>query len=142
MAFDPDAYLSGGGGAGTTPFDPDEYLKGEQVGTSFAEEVRQLGPAFLESVGRPLENLGTTAETIGLDTIGQALKGAITEPENYVSAAERFMEPQPGEASFLGFAWQYAPRAAVEQLGQAVGSIGSRVAGAAAGGAAWTGRAG
>jgi len=104
-----------------------------KVGTSISKELSQLGPAFIEAIGRPLENLGTSAEVIGLDTVGQALKGAITEPENYVSAAESFMEPQPGESSFLGFAWQYAPRAAVEQAGQVVGSIASRAAGAGAG---------
>lgn len=107
---------------------------GEEVGTSFSKEVSQLGPAFKESLGRPLENMGEGFEVVGFQGVANALKGAITEPENYVSAAERFMEPQPGESQFLGFAWQYAPRAAVEQTGQALAAIGGRVAGAVAGG--------
>lgn len=104
------------------------------VGTSFSQEVSQLGPAFIESLGRPLENMGEGFEVVGFQGVANALKGAITEPENYVSAAERFMEPQPGESQFLGFAWQYAPRAAVEQTGQALAAIGGRIAGAVAGG--------
>jgi hypothetical protein len=104
-------------------------------GTSFGKEVSQLGSAFVESIGRPLENMGESFESFGFTGVANALKGAITEPENYVSAGQRFMEPAPDEAQFMGFAWQYAPRAAVEQVGQAIGAIGTRAVGAAAGGA-------
>jgi len=104
-------------------------------GTSFGKEVSQLGSAFVESIGRPLENMGESFESFGFNGVANALKGAITEPENYVSAGQRFMEPAPDEAQFMGFAWQYAPRAAVEQVGQAIGAIGTRAVGAAAGGA-------
>ena len=104
-------------------------------GTSFGEEVSQLGSAFVESIGRPLENMGESFESFGFSGVANALKGAITEPENYVSAGQRFMEPAPDEAQLMGFAWQYAPRAAVEQVGQAIGAIGTRAVGAAAGGA-------
>jgi hypothetical protein len=104
-------------------------------GTSFGKEVSQLGSAFVESIGRPLENMGESFESFGFTGVANALKGAITEPENYVSAGQRFIEPAPDEAQFMGFAWQYAPRAAVEQVGQAIGAIGTRAVGAAAGGA-------
>ena len=107
----------------------------EPSGTSFGEEVSQLGSAFIESIGRPLENMGESFESFGFNGVANALKGAITEPENYVSAGQRFMEPAPDEAQLMGFAWQYAPRAAVEQVGQAIGAIGTRAVGAAAGGA-------
>jgi hypothetical protein len=105
------------------------------AGTSFSQEVAQLGPAFTESLGRPLENMGEGFEAVGFQGVANALKGAVTEPENYVSAAQRFMEPEPSESQFLGFAWQYAPRAAVEQTGQALAAIGGRAAGALVGGA-------
>jgi hypothetical protein len=107
----------------------------EPSGTSFGKEVSQLGPAFVESIGRPLENMGESFEAFGFTGVADALKKAITEPENYVSAGQRFMEPAPDESQFMGFAWQYAPRAAVEQVGQAIGAIGTRAVGAAAGGA-------
>jgi hypothetical protein len=107
----------------------------ESSGTSFGKEVSQLGSAFVESIGRPLENMGESFESFGFTGVADALKGAITEPENYVSAGQRFIEPAPDEAQFMGFAWQYAPRAAVEQVGQAIGAIGTRAVGAAAGGA-------
>ena len=108
-----------------------EYIQGapevdqEPSGTSFGKEVSQLGSAFVESIGRPLENMGESFESFGFNGVANALKGAITEPENYVSAGQRFIEPAPDEAQFMGFAWQYAPRAAVEQVGQAIGAIGT-----------------
>jgi len=117
-------------------FDPTKpFSVVEPSGTSFGKEVSQLGSAFVESIGRPLENMGESFESFGFTGVADALKGAITEPENYVSAGQRFIEPAPDEAQFMGFAWQYAPRAAVEQVGQAIGAIGTRAVGAAAGGA-------
>lgn len=113
---------------------PESFAKPIQdEGTSFAKEIGQLGPAFIESIGRPLESMGETADVLGMSGIASALKGAITEPENYESASSRFAEPKPGDSSFLGFAWQYAPRAAVEQAGQLVGSMATRAAGGLAG---------
>ena len=34
------------------------YFSSLPTGTSFTQEVQQLGPAFVESLGRPLENIG------------------------------------------------------------------------------------
>lgn len=102
-------------------------------GTSFTKEIQQMGAGFMESLGRPLESIGETAEVFGFTDIAEGLKGAITEPENYESASARFAEPKEGDASFLGFAWQYAPRAIVEQTGQLLGSMATRGAGAIAG---------
>jgi len=102
-------------------------------GTSFTKEIQQMGAGFMESLGRPLESMGETAEVFGFTDIAEGLKGAITEPENYESASARFAEPKEGDASFLGFAWQYAPRAIVEQTGQLLGSMATRGAGAAIG---------
>jgi hypothetical protein len=132
MAFDPNQPFEVVEEVGFDPNLPFQIVE-EPVGTSFTQEVQQLGPAFVESLGRPLENMGESFEVLGFQGVADALKGAITEPENYVSAAQRFMEPKEDEAQFLGFAWQYAPRAAVEQAGQAIGSVATRVAGGIAG---------
>ena len=112
------------------------YQQFKPQGTSFTKEVGQLGSAFMESIGRPLENMGESFDVLGYKGVAEALKGAITEPENYESAAARFTEPNPEDTQFLGFAWQYAPRAIVEQTGQAIGSIATRAGGAALGAAA------
>ena len=102
----------------------------EPVGTSIGQEISQLPAALKQSFGQPLEAIGETAQVAGFPAVGAALKGAIEEPEGYVSAGQRFMEPQEGEFQVAGFAPQYAPRAIVEQTGQLIGSIGSRIAGA------------
>ncbi len=103
------------------------------VGTSFTEEISQLPAALKQSFGQPLEAMGETAEVVGFPAVGKGLKEAIQEPEGYVTAGQRFMEPQEGEFQIAGFAPQYAPRAIAEQTGQILMSIGSRAAGAAAG---------
>jgi hypothetical protein len=103
------------------------------VGTSFTEEISQIPAALKQSFGQPLESMGETAEVVGFPAVGAALKGAIKEPEGYVTAGQRFMEPQEGEFQIAGFAPQYAPRAIAEQTGQILMSIGSRAVGAAAG---------
>ena len=105
----------------------------EPVGTSIGEEISQIPAALKQSIGQPLEAIGQTAEVAGFPALGAGLKGAIQEPEGYVSAGERFMAPQEGEFQIAGFAPQYAPRAIVEQAGQVAGSIFSRIAGGIAG---------
>jgi hypothetical protein len=102
----------------------------EPVGTSIGQEISQIPAALKQSFGQPLEAMGETAQVAGFPAVGAALKGAIQEPEGYVSAGQRFMEPQEGEFQIAGFAPQYAPRAVAEQTGQILMSIGSRIAGA------------
>ena len=41
----------------------------EPSGTSFGEEVSQLGSAFIESIGRPLENMGESFESFGSSSL-------------------------------------------------------------------------
>lgn len=106
------------------------------VGTSVEQEVSQLGAALKSGVAQPLQAMGVTAETLGMPEVGAALKGAVEQPEGYVPAAQRFMEPQAGEAQLGGFAFQYLPRAIVEQVGQLAGSVASRAAGGVIGGVA------
>ena len=99
------------------------------VGTSIGQEISQLPAALKQSFGQPLEAMGETAQVAGFPAVGAALKGAIQEPQGYVSAGQRFMEPQEGEFQIAGFAPQYAPRAVAEQTGQILYSIGSRIVG-------------
>lgn len=112
----------------------DYFSKQEPVGTSVGQEVSQLGAALKSGIAQPLQAMGVTAETLGFPEAGAALKGAVEQPEGYVPAAQRFMEPQAGEAQLGGFAFQYLPRAIVEQVGQLGGSIASRAAGGVIGG--------
>jgi len=111
-------------------------LPQQPVGTSVEQEVSQLGAALKSGIAQPLQAMGVTAETLGMPEVGAALKGAVEQPEGYVPAAQRFMEPQAGEAQLGGFAFQYLPRAIVEQVGQLAGSVASRAAGGVIGGAA------
>jgi hypothetical protein len=106
------------------------FLDEEPVGTSIGQEISQIPAALKQSFGQPLEAMGETAQVAGFPAVATALKGAIQEPEGYVSAGQRFMEPQEGEFQIAGFAPQYAPRAVAEQTGQILMSIGSRIAGA------------
>jgi len=139
MAFDPSQPFSVIPEEELIGFDPSKPFKVlteedlKPVGTSFTEEISQIPAALKQSFGQPLESMGETAEVVGFPAVGAALKGAIKEPEGYVTAGQRFMEPQEGEFQIAGFAPQYAPRAIAEQTGQILMSIGSRAVGAAAG---------
>jgi hypothetical protein len=140
MAFDPTQPFSIIPEAELTGFDPSKPFRVlsekdlEPVGTSIGQEISQIPAALKQSFGQPLEAMGETAQVAGFPAVATALKGAIQEPEGYVSAGQRFMEPQEGEFQIAGFAPQYAPRAVAEQTGQIIGSIGTRIAGAVAGG--------
>jgi hypothetical protein len=106
------------------------------VGTSFMEEIGQIPEALKQAVGQPLEAMGETAEVLGAPEMGATLRGAIEEPEGYIPAAQRFMQPQEGEFQIGGFAPQFLPRAIVEQAGQIGGAILTRAVGGAVGGIA------
>ena len=74
-------------------------------------------------------------------SLGQTLKDATQAPQNYESAAGRFINPQAGDTVInvpgLGeYGIEYLPRAAVEQVGQFAGSLLTRGAGATAAGLA------
>ncbi len=94
--------------------------------------------AFWQGIDQPLEAIGVTAELFGIPG-GTMLRNLTNAPENYESAASRFIQPKAGDTTILGFAPAYIPRAIVEQVGQLGGSIISKVVGnivgAAVGGA-------
>ncbi len=98
---------------------------------------RLLNPGYVQSFVRgldnPLEALGETAEALGAPRVGGALRWAIdTEQFQGPSASSMFVNDPSGDGTF---GWSYLPQAAVEQVGQFAGSLVSRAAGAAAGGA-------
>ena len=94
---------------------------------------RSYSSAFQQGLDAPLENMATTARMLGAEGTADTLSGLTTAPQNYESAAERFINPQEGDFTVGGFAPGYLPRAAVEQAGQFAGSLATRTGGAAVG---------
>ena len=88
-----------------------------------------FGNAFRANVDPILEGMGTTAEVLGAEGLGQSLKDTTSMPKNYESASERFMNADEDGS----FAWRHLPGAVGEQVGQFAGSIASRGLGAAGG---------
>ena len=112
----------------------------DTVANAFKELDAQINPpdtsfssAFQQGLDAPLENMATTARMIGAEGTADTLSGLTTAPENYESAANRFINPQEGDFTIGGFAPGYLPRAAVEQAGQLAGSLATRAGGAALG---------
>lgn len=96
------------------------------------DEVGGFGNALLYGFGEPVRNVGKTAEVLGAEDLGRLLQ-SVPSPEGYVSAAQKFSEPNPDDFQIAGFAPAYLPRAAFEQAGQLAGSLVSRAAGAGLG---------
>ena len=94
-----------------------------------------LSSAFKSGIDQPLENIALTADMLGYKDTAQTLSNLTKAPANYESASNRFINPQEGDATLGGFAYEYLPRAAAEQAGQFAGSMISRTAGGLAGGA-------
>ena len=147
MAFDPDAFLAEVGGTtvaeppfdpdaflakDAAPFDPDAFLADTKPDTSFSS-------AIMQGIDAPLEAIGITAQVLGAQTIGKAIRGMTEAPVNYESASEQFSNPKEGDftvpSPFGYFAPAQIPRAITEQFGQLTGSLISRVAGGIIGGA-------
>ena len=59
--------------------------------------------------------MATTARMLGAEGTADTLSGLTTAPQNYESAAERFINPQEGDFTVGGFAPGYLPRAAVSK---------------------------
>jgi len=93
------------------------------------EDKNTVSEAFQYAVDQPLENIGVTLETLGAKDVGEWLREITEAPENYESSTAKFINTQ-GE----GYEWDNFGLALVEQAGQLVGSIASRVAGAGIGG--------
>ncbi len=96
--------------------------------TQEAENKNTIAEAFQYAVDQPLENIGITLETLGATDVGSWLKEITEEPENYESSTAKFINTQ-GD----GYEWNNFGLALVEQAGQLVGSIATRIGGAGIG---------
>ena len=119
---------------------------GEDVTSQFnasaappAKPDTSFSSAIMQGIDAPLEAIGITAQVLGAQTIGKAIRGMTEAPVNYESASEQFSNPKEGDftvpSPFGDFAPAQIPRAITEQFGQLTGSLISRVAGGIIGGA-------
>ena len=88
--------------------------------------------AFQYAADQPLEEIGKTLELLGAEGVGKWLREITEMPENYDSATQAFINQQ-GNEFWFDYEWSYLPRMLMEQSGQLVGSLASRVAGAGVG---------
>ena len=107
----------------------EDLVAGNYQGTKKAPT--QFGQALRYGLDQPTENTATTLGALGFDAQADTMRGLVDAPENYESAAARFMNPE-GEG-LLDFSWRDLPLATVEQAGQLGGSIASRFIGAGIG---------
>ena len=106
-----------------------------QMQNSAAPRDTSFSSAFQQGIDQPFENMATTARALGMEGTANVLSGATDAPVNYESASDRFINPEQGDTTVGGFGVGYLPRAAVEQAGQFIGSMASRVGGAGLGAA-------
>ena len=104
----------------------------QQGAQALLDSDTSVGKALRFGIDQPTENIATTLEALGFDTQAQATRELITAPENYESAAARFMKP---EGEWYDFSWKDLPLATIEQAGQLGGSLLTRIGGAAGGAA-------
>ena len=79
-----------------------------------------------ELPGQTVEALGKTAQNQDVQGAGKWLRDLTSQPDNFVSASDRFMNPKPGDSyvdPILGFGWGNAPGAAAEVGGQLAGDL-------------------
>ena len=92
--------------------------------------LSRFGKALQFGLDQPLERIADTFKVFGFTDTEKFLRDLTEEPENYISAAEKFMQ-----GNGINYGWEYLPRAIVEQLGSLAGNVATRVAGAGIGGA-------
>lgn len=89
-----------------------------------------------ELPGQTLEQLGTDLKMPSLAGTGTYLRNMTDQPDNFVSASDRFSNPAPGDSyvdPIAGYGWGNAPGMLAEFGGQMVGDIASRVVGSGVG---------
>jgi hypothetical protein len=101
-------------------------------GTPTEQKDTSYPSAWASGLDTPLETIGGTLKQLGADGVGQWLQDVTEYPENYDSATEKFINKQNKEFWF-DFEWSAGARALVEQSGQLLGSIATRIAGAGIG---------
>ena len=126
--------------AGTPEFktvaDAYKQLRGQSASAAAPAKPannNSFSAAFQYGIDQPLENMATTARAVGMEGTAQTLSDLTDAPENYESAANRFINPEKGDTQLFGYGIEYLPRAFVEQVGQYAGSLASRAAGGVGG---------
>jgi hypothetical protein len=130
----------------------DQQSTVEEIAASLGIKQKQAAPVsgmfdqFMAGAESKTEGLGVSMEEVGkewgsegLTSAGQGLRNKFSQPENFVSAGERFWNPQEGDSyvdPVLGMGWGNAAGGLAEGLGSFTGSIAARGVGSAAGGVA------
>ena len=96
------------------------------------KEKSDFHKAIRYGVDQPTENFATTLRAMGFKDAEKFMRELIDAPENYESAAGKFINEQNKE-HWGDYEWQYFPRFVLEQAGQLAGSLITRAGGAAAG---------
>lgn len=91
--------------------------------------LTRFGKALQFGLDQPLERIADTFKSFGFNDTEKFLRDLTEEPENYISAAEKFMQ-----GNGINYGWEYLPRAVVEQLGSLAGNVATRAAGTIIGG--------
>lgn len=105
--------------------------------SSLSDQFKAGFESNIELPGQTIEAFGKTAGSQGLQDTGKWIRDLTTQPKNFVSASDRFINPKPGDSyvdPILGFGWGNAGGAAAEVGGQMAADVGARVAGGYAGG--------
>lgn len=79
-----------------------------------------------ELPGQTVEALGKTAQNQNVQDAGKWLRDVTSQPDNFVSASDRFINPKQGDSyvdPVFGFGWGNAPGAAAEVGGQLAGDL-------------------
>ena len=96
------------------------------------KEKSDFHKAIRFGIDQPTENFATTLQAMGFKDAEKFMRELIDAPENYESAAGKFINEQNKE-HWGDYEWQYFPRFVLEQAGQLAGSLITRAGGASAG---------
>ena len=108
---------------------PHALAKGTQA---LLDSDTSVGKALRFGIDQPTENFATTLRAMGFKDAENFMRELIDAPENYESAAGKFINEQNKE-HWGDYEWQYFPRFVLEQAGQLAGSLITRAGGASAG---------
>ena len=108
---------------------PQTLTRGAQA---LLDSDTSIGKALRYGVDQPTENFATTLQAMGFKDAEKFMRELIDAPENYESAAGKFINEQNKE-NWGDYEWQYFPRFVLEQAGQLAGSLLTRAGGVAAG---------
>jgi hypothetical protein len=104
----------------------------QQGAQALLDSDTSVGKALRFGVDQPTENFATTLQAMGFKGAEKFMRELIDAPENYESAAGKFINEQNKE-HWGDYEWKHFPLFVVEQAGQLAGSLITRAGGASAG---------